>query len=73
MLPADVSRYWHGIMVGRMRKKTARNGNRTETLWLWAAELQGRGLPTWDQDDFAADKVATQLYPHSPPTESESD
>ena len=30
-------------------------------------ELEKHGLPIWDDDDFAADKVATQLYPHRPP------
>lgn len=38
-----------------------------------AGELQRQGLPIWDEDGFAADKVSTQLYPHSPPTESESE
>ena len=38
-----------------------------------AGELQRQGLPVWDEDGFAADKVSTQLYPHSPPMESESE
>lgn len=31
-----------------------------------ADELHRHNLPVWDEDDFSADKVATQLYPHKP-------
>ncbi len=32
-----------------------------------AEELEKSGLSIWDEDDFAADRIATQLYPHHPP------
>ena len=37
-----------------------------------ADELEKHGLPIWNDEHFAADKVATQLYPHRPP-ESEDE
>ena len=36
-------------------------------LQALAEELEKNRLPIWDNDDFAADKIATQLYPHRPP------
>ena len=33
---------------------------------LWD-EFEKEGYPVWDEDDFAADKVATRWYPHRPP------
>ena len=32
-----------------------------------ANELRRQELPIWTEDSFAADKVATRLYPHRPP------
>ena len=37
-----------------------------------ADELRKQELPIWNEDDFSADKVSTQLYPHRPP-ESDGD
>lgn len=34
-----------------------------------AEELRRKNLPVWDDNDFFADEVATQLYPHRPPSE----
>ncbi len=36
-----------------------------------ADELRRHNLPVWDDEDFSADKVATQLYPHKPSVELE--
>ena len=36
-------------------------------LQALANELEKRELPIWYEDGFAADKVATRLYPHCPP------
>lgn len=38
-----------------------------------AEELKKQDLPIWDEEIFAADKVATQLYPHYPPESDEEE
>ncbi len=46
---------------------------RYQNLNSLASLLRGKGLPLWEEEGFAPDMVATQIYPHLLPLEEEEE